>query len=441
MTQPAEETSASHGGEPEKQKNHVSPTRRRKLLAPPRLVGWLLPLATTGLAISAVFAVVSGGGERILALVTVVPMTTLVVSTLRVALPRLRQEWTKERALRRAQRGPLEPLVGRTRKVVLVGALRATAPLVSDGSPCVAYVRRKELPSGQIEQLSDVAPCALHTEDAGVIPLENGVWQLSSPFSTFDASCTARLVDGAQVVVRARLSSHRVAGAVGYRDGKLETALRARGGWIAPVEGYAVSRSEIDPPWKSRAIMHAVLATLVGFAAGLISQASSRPSHERPAPRVALSPSGAPTTDSGACKPDRSCDAPKVCDAETNSCVDAVAGRLAEGAGCSKPGDCQAGLRCRRELNVEGGRRCVAPCRSDRECGAGRYCVPCMTKPLDVDGDCVERSRISGAVSAVCEMLHGNSDDAPPASPSGTVAPAAPAVSSSSSSSSSPAAR
>ena len=46
-------------------------------------------------------------------------------------------------------------------------------------------------------------------------------------------------------------------------------------------------------------------------------------------------------------------------------------------------------------------------CRSDSECEAGKWCVPCQASgTASVDGDCIAPSQLRGAVAEVCKMLH-----------------------------------
>lgn len=374
--------------------------QRRKVALRPKGGSRIALAVVTALgSLIAAFVLLPAGGTRTILTLFVAPLLPLAVTFVPAVWPRLAAERAIRRRGKRPYKQPLAVAAKSGKLVVLTGQLKPKVQILSPGSrACAAWVARA-LDAHNVVQTSEVADATLATEQFGEVALARGRWRLANPFDPFDENGEATILAGEQVLVSARVESVVLRGE-GYRDNAVGYRLRAAGGLIAPRNGRYLHKAVNIRGWVISTVLVSITAAAVAF--GGASWSGKPFSYEHSGADIEL----APITPL-ACDENRTCSDGFVCDVESMECVRSIEGKLREGDACKQPGDCAAGLRCRWDLAASPGeRRCTRPCKADGECSADKWCVPCQLEKAATDGDCIDPSRLEGAVSEVCKMVH-----------------------------------
>ncbi len=357
------------------------------------------------------FAVVDAFGLRLVLMLVAVPVGTVAGiacyrTVKRAVLASIRSGKRRadgQRSLADCVRNEVPAVVrGRLKCAKLVVAPRTK-------QHCAAYVVRKPGGVGHVDVVSGTGLLEIETDRDGILELETGAWAVDDPFDGVARAAEARLDDGAEVSVTARVEVHAGEGA-GYRDEGVRYALAAEGGSIAPLARYSAISIERRDPWFRWPFAISAGIGAIGCVMVLVKGPPPRPLQVASTNGVASTPTASVAPASAAtCGLASRCAAGQLCDGETGRCVEKLAGSLHDGDACKHAGDCGAGLRCEVDvLNsaVPMARKCAVPCHTDEDCPAGRWCMPCSDKVVSNDAFCVAPESIPGAVGELCKIQH-----------------------------------
>jgi len=391
-------------------------------------------LITCGFGLWLAFGVARDTALRLAVLFICIPVAS-IAATMLVSLVR--------RALRtpaRRRSRPLSDAADAAGPQVVVGRLHALESVSAPrgGVPCAAYIERTLLPDGGARSRTDVGVLELDTGSEESVELDAAPWKVLDPFIDVAMSGEARLDEGAEVLVTARVERHSAAGSE-YREGVPRYRLLAEGGLIAPLRGF--SKIEVTKQINTLVWPVAISASLGGCGAvAMFLKSTPAPVTEAPAPMPAMA-SARPTADPQSfCGAKTKCPDGTQCDAEARECVSSLTGSRGRGEPCKRSKkECGPGLRCMVDTEDDNlPLKCLEPCRTDEDCPDGRWCLPCtaqtgpeafrrkmnavtkLTPPLETSTFyCVEPKSLRGAVGVVCDMTHGIM---PPSDASGAAA-------------------